>query len=217
MENENNNQNALVSDESANNDYSAKKEVKNSEAQRQAGRRNRRKFTKGLVFLMILILIGWGVYKLGSRENPDVGEFFPAQSRDHIAVGVAHDAYNTNPPTGGWHYAQPVQTGIYDQELPDEQIVHNLEHGHIWFAHRPDLSAEQIEILADIAKGYGSRVIMTPRVANDSPIAIVAWERLVKMDQVNKELVEDFVDAYRNMGPEKNIPDFGFGDFRKKD
>ena len=96
--------------------------------------------------------------------------------------------------------------------------MHNLEHGHIWFAYKPDLTFEQIEALANIAKDYGSRIIMTPRAANDSPIAIVAWEHVYKLEAVDADAehkIRAFVDAYRNIaGPERNIPDSGFGDFR---
>jgi hypothetical protein len=78
------------------------------------------------------------------------------------------------------------------------------------------LSADQVEALADIAKDYGARIIMTPRSANETQLAIVAWEHLLKLERVDKDAIQGFVKAYRNNGPEKNIPDFGFKDFRKK-
>lgn len=176
---------------------------------------------KGLWWLSFAVITGlfiWWVYDYfqtaSVRKSSIVGEYFQAQSRDHIKSGTEHLAYNSNPPTGGWHYDQPAQSGIYDTEFRDEQLVHNLEHSHIWIAYKPDLSPEQIEKLADIAKDYGSKIIMTPRQTNDSPIALVAWEHLLKMEMVDEVLVREFIEAYRGIaGPEK-IADFGFKDFR---
>lgn len=203
------------------NEYFAKKELKEKEEQASRAKRKVRKVGYWVVFLVVLVAAVFGVYKLVTRNHvPVPGQFYEAQSREHIGVGAGHQAYKSNPPSGGWHYAAPAQTGIYDKELPDEQIVHNLEHGHIWFAYKPDLSPEQIEALAKIAKDYGSRIIMTPRAANDSPIAVVAWEHVYKLNAVNDDTerqIRRFVDTYRNIaGPERNVPDSGFGDFRGK-
>lgn len=171
---------------------------------------------KWSIGLIILIAAIFGFFRLAVKNSaPPPGEFFEAQSRNHISPGEPHPEYNSNPPTGGWHYGQPAQTGIYDKEFPDEQLIHNLEHSHIWIAHKPDLAPEQIEKLADIAKGFGSKIIMAPRSANDSPIAIVAWEHLLKLESVDESQIRAFTTAYRGTaGPEQNIPDFGFRDFR---
>lgn len=203
------------------NEYFAKKEQKEKETRTQERRRTIKRLARWPIYIAILFLVVSGVYKLATRKAvPPPGQFYEAQSREHIAIGATHPVYNSNPPSGGWHYNAPAQTGIYDKELPDEQIIHNLEHSHIWFAYKPDLAPEQIEALAEIAKDYGSRIIMTPRAANDLPIAIVAWEHVYKLnavDATSERQIKAFIDAYRNIaGPERNIPDSGFGDFRGK-
>jgi hypothetical protein len=204
------------------NEYFAKKEEKEKIKKEEQGKQSTQKIIKIVIALAVVALIGWPVYnyfkKASDQANkPSPGEYFAAQSRDHIAVGAEHAAFNSNPPTGGWHYAQPAQSGIYDKEFPDEQLVHNLEHSHVWIAHKPDLDPAQIEKLADIAKSYGSKIIMAPRAANDSPIAIVAWEHVLKMNSVDEAAVKEFIDAYRGLaGPEK-LSDFGFDDFRGKE
>ena len=168
---------------------------------------------------MILAIVGggayWAVKSLNKPVGPVPGEFHTAQSRDHIAVGAQHPAYNSNPPTGGWHYANPAQSGIYDKAFADEQLIHNLEHGHIWIAYRPDLPADQIEKLADIAKSYSSKIVMAPRPNNPTAISIVAWEYVLNLDSYDEQAIKDFVRDHRGKGPE-TIPDFGFDDFRGK-
>jgi|SRR3989344_1025956 len=203
------------------NEYELKKEQKEKEARRQQTKDSIRKAGRVVIYLIILLLVVFGIYKLATKKSVSPpGQFYEAQSREHIDIGATHPAYNSNPPSGGWHYNAPAQTGIYDKELPDEQIIHNLEHGHIWLAYKPNLAPDQIGELAEIAKDYGLRIIMTPRAANDSPIAVVAWEHVYKLDRVDEateEQIKAFVAAYRNIaGPERNIPDSGFDDFRGK-
>lgn len=183
------------------------------------------KTTKKLVFFLVLVLIAYGGVKLFGKKvddnKPTSGTFYEAQSRDHIATGAEHPAYNSNPPTGGWHYATPAQTGIYDKELPDEQLIHNLEHSHIWISYRQDLlDRESVEKLADLAKKYGPKIIMVPRSKNDNSVAITAWQYLLKLDKVDDSTLrqmDDFIQSHRGHAGPENPLDFGFGDFRGKD
>lgn len=202
------------------NEYFVKKEEKEQVAREERKNRMMRNVIKWIIVFAVLALLGWPIYNYFKKASAPIsttsGDYFKAQSRDHIQPSATHLAYNSNPPTGGWHYDQPAQTGIYDKEFADEQLVHNLEHSHIWIAYKPDLSADQIEKLANIAKDYGSKIIMTSRSANDSPVALVAWEHLLKMEVADEVIVREFIEAYRGTaGPEK-IADFGFRDFRTK-
>ncbi len=206
------NQNQQFSDK----EYLSKKEQRDRDAET---RRKKKMFSNILMWGGVAVVIVGAVYGLFMVAKKDAakapGQFYPAQSRDHIEVGAKHDNYNSNPPTGGWHYAEPAQSGIYDKELADEQLIHNLEHGHVWISYRPDLDKASVEKLAQIAKDYGSKIIMTPRAKNDSPIAIMAWQYLLKLDTVDADAINGFIKYYRGHGPE-DIPDFGFQDFRGK-
>ena len=128
---------------------------------------------------------------------------FPTQGRDHIAVGSSHSAYNSNPPTSGSHYADEAQWGAHEQELPDEQLIHNLEHGGIWISYKDiDQSTKtKIEILA---KQYPDKIIVTPRANNDAKIAVASWTRLLKLDQFDEGKIVDFIKANKNKSPEPN-------------
>lgn len=198
------------------NKYFAKKDKKEIESIRAGRMRKTKVIFKYVVMFAILAGAVWFFYRLATREGdtPKVGEFFSAQSRDHIAIGSQHPVYNSNPPTGGWHYNAPAQTGIYDREFPDEQIIHNLEHSHIWIAYRPDLDTESIDKLAEIAKDYGSKIVMTRRPANDSPIILVAWQYLLKLDIINEDMIRQFIETHRGIAGPERIPDSGFKDFR---
>src|SRR3989344_5723586 len=164
-----------MENENSQNEYFLKREAKEKEVH---AKETKSKMKKILVWAVFLLVVGFAVWKVvGSVINaPNIvevkGDFFPAQSREHISLGAAHPEYNSDLPTGGWHYDTPAQAGIYDKELADEQLIHNLEHGHVWIAYRPDLDAETVGKLADIAKSYGSKIIMTPRAMDEIQVEL---------------------------------------------
>src|SRR5438445_4620502 len=124
-------------------------------------------------------------------------------SRTHIAQGTPGTDYNSNPPSSGNHWPSPAAKGIYDNPLSDEQAIHNLEHGYIWIAYKPDIGDDAKNKLKEIVKGDDWKIVMTPRDANETKLALVAWGRVLKMDDVDAEKVKNFIKTYRNRGPEK--------------
>lgn len=128
---------------------------------------------------------------------------FECVSRQHINTGTGGTGYNSNPPSSGPHWQNPANNGVYDSSLPDEQLIHNLEHGYIWIAYRPDVSDEVKNRLSEIVKDDSWKVVLEPREKNDSKIALVVWGRVLKMEEPDYDKIKDFVRTYRNRGPEK--------------
>lgn len=110
-------------------------------------------------------------------------------------------SYHTNPPTSGDHWPRPVALGIYDFPLPDEQIVHNLEHGAIWISYN-GIDDKTKQALENIAKKYPNGVVMTPRSENDKKIALASWGYLDKFDDFNEKRVVKFIISNINNSPE---------------
>lgn len=126
--------------------------------------------------------------------------------RNHIASGTAGSGYNSNPPSSGPHWSNPAKNGVYDSQIPDQQIIHSMEHGHVWISYKNDVSDEVKNKLKEIVKEDDWKVILEPREQNDSKIALVAWGRVLAMDNLDEEKVKDFIRTYRNRGPE-NTPE----------
>ncbi|MDR7537735.1 MAG: DUF3105 domain-containing protein [Armatimonadota bacterium] len=135
-----------------------------------------------------------------------VVERYPEQGTAHIRLGDPPPAYNSNPPTSGWHTPQDAPWGSHRTVIPDEVLVHNLEHGGIWISYRDGDDGALVERLEALASRYRSKVIVTPRPANDVPIAVAAWTRLMKLDAYEEEKIVGFINAYKNRGPER-VPD----------
>jgi hypothetical protein len=160
---------------------------------------------KTCIWLIIFVIISAGIWLLTRNIAPagdDYSQAFPILGRVHIGDG-SHATYNSNPPTSGDHYAEAAQVKFYDRELPDEQLVHNLEHGHIWISYKPNLSHDAVEVIKNLS---GGSVIATERSENDTDIAVAAWGRLDKFNIESGGLdisrIKDFISRYRNRGPE---------------
>lgn len=147
---------------------------------------------------VIALTLGFGC----TAFRPKPGEAFPSQGREHIAPGESHPAYNSNPPTSGWHYAQAAPPGAYRQEIPDEILIHNLEHGCVWISYKDPKNTELVEKLDAIAARYPTSVVLAPRPKNDSAIAVAAWQRLLKIETFDQDQIEEFIKAWRNKAPE---------------
>lgn len=167
------------------------------------------------IVVVLVALAAWWFVKEVKKRIPDMADrsvAYPELVREHIAAGTAHGDYNSNPPSSGWHYEATAKLGFYDVDeppVPDENLIHNLEHGEIWIVYRPSIPLPVREALKKFAAE--SLVVITPRAANDADIALVAWGRVDKFNLasdagLDESRITDFITRYRNRGPEKVAP-----------
>lgn len=123
---------------------------------------------------------------------------YEIQGTQHVAIGEEHDAYNSNPPNSGWHYAQAPAWGAYKKPLVDESALHAVEHGGIWISYTDEVSDDDLLEIRKIQRQNAGAVISSPRPENDSPIAVVAWGKVLKLDTVNTELITKFIEENKN-------------------
>lgn len=156
----------------------------------------------GAVLVLAILVIGIIVYNQRKTKNLP-GQLIPDQGREHVGSGHQH-TYNSNPPTSGWHHNRPSDWGVYKEELPDEVLIHNMEHGGVWISYRPEISEDMRKKLESFYDKFGRKIIVTPRAQNDTDIALAAWNRLDKFSaaEYSDERVEKFIKAFRNRGPE---------------
>lgn len=168
---------------------------------------SKNKFFIWAAAVVILAAAGYFVFNYFANlaSLPEMGERYPDEGVAHVANGTKVE-YRSNPPSSGAHYASPARWGVYDKELQDGNLVHNLEHGGIWISYKSTLPREEIKKLEDLAKGYRSKVVLTQREKNDSLIALASWGRVYKMDVFNEGAIRNFILKYKNTGPEL-VPD----------
>ena len=166
----------------------------------------------GVAFLAMLAYLVWQEAQPEIRPGADV----PILQPDHIPVGSPHAPYNSEPPTSGPHYDSPAQAGFYEEAPPDEQLVHNLEHGHviIWY-NCSDLSEEGCTELKEQIREVMSRsgnsnitgtlkLVAVPRPSLDTRLALTSWGRLHTMDEFDRQTIQDFIRYFRDRAPEPN-------------
>lgn len=174
-------------------------------------------WTAGILLAVIAViwLIVWLVVR-SAKNAPGIS--YLEVGREHIDLrALPPKPYNSNPPSSGAHYPSPANWGVYDYEINDKIFIHNLEHGGIWTAYRPGVPAKVVEDLKGIVSEFrGSNMVMAPRSANDTDIAIVAWTRVLKFDLTNgalsdqqKEQIKTFYRDFKNHGPEFVPEDMG--------
>ncbi len=160
--------------------------------------------------MLALALIAAGVLlAVRQASQPLPGESVPIQGQQHVAPGEMHPPYNSDPPTSGWHYTDTLDAGFHEQPVPDELLVHNLEHGHIVIAYdcsKLDDCEGMKAQLRDIVRRFNSwKVTVVPRQNADAAIALTAWGRIDKLDRFDEKRIVAFVNAWRDRGPERTI------------
>lgn len=122
-------------------------------------------------------------------------EAFRVPSRNHTEQPLDYDH---RPPVGGNHFPVPSTCGFYTAATrpPDELLVHDLEHGSIWFAYQPDLPTAQLDKLRQLI-GREYKTVATPYDGLESPLVLSAWARQLPVNSIDDPRVQQFIDTYR--------------------
>ena len=168
-----------------------------------------------LLLIASLVLPGlpldvWVSGAVGGSDGP--GQRIEDQGRDHISVGEDHLAYNSVPGTSGWHYNVPIapkRHGIYEVEIEDEYLIHNLEHAYVNVHYDcPDGCPELLAQLTPMVEDWierGGKLLMSPYSGMDSRIALTAWNYIDKFDEFDEQRIRDFVTAHEGS---RNAPEW---------
>jgi hypothetical protein len=164
--------------------------------QRRARRRN---LITGLVVAVVVIAVAGVAYALLSEDKPGV-EFDDMGNR-HLASEPTAYIWNSVPPTSGPHSAQIANWGIHTEPVPEWNQVHNLEDGGVIMHYNcPDGCEDIVAELEDIVNEKGTnQLILEPYPDMDSTIAVTAWTRLLTLDEMDRDAIVEFIDAYRGI------------------
>jgi len=111
---------------------------------------------------------------------------------NHVSTTVD---YAQTPPAGGDHNAVWLNCGVYDQQVPNENAVHALEHGAVWVTYDPALVDEAgVETLR--SKLPDTYVVLSPYEGIAAPVVASAWGNQVFLDGVDDERLGDFVQKF---------------------
>lgn len=177
-------------------------------AARLARQRRRRLIVGGGVAALAVIVGAVALVALAADAGAP-GAAVPIQGQQHISPGQPHPAYNSDPPTSGWHYETALDAGFYEEPYPDELLVHNLEHGHVVIAYDcgklEDCEGVKAQLRGVFDRYDGWKVTIVPRENADAALALTAWGRIDKLDSFDEARITAFIDAWRDRGPEATM------------
>jgi len=195
--------------------YERKKKIKELLQEQERKSSSLKKIRNIGLIVIAIILIVVGIIQLTKKTPEQIKlkkqvatvsldgkvEKFAIEGRDHVSTETSVE-YKTNPPTSGSHLDQAKNWGIYSKEIDDKAGVHGLEHGGIWISYKDidDVTKKELE---EIGKDNSLSVIVSPRIENDNKIVVASWGRMMRLETLDKVLIQKYIDTYKNQSPEK--------------
>lgn len=161
----------------------------------RARRRQTRTGQIGLyaVIAAILLIAGyWGYGKMTEKHSWTTVAILPSP---HVAPGLPHPPYNSDPPTSGPHAAGVARWGVYSEPVSKELQVHNLEDGGVIIQYSCQDCPDLVKQLTTIAERY-DHVILAPYPGLDRKIALTAWGRIDEFDEFDESRIVTFIKAH---------------------
>lgn len=178
----------------------------------------------GMGVLAVLIIAGLALPSFGPGGSAGVDDFldrggFLARPVDGPGVEVVDQGrlhfaslsdradpgfYISSPATSGTHSPTWERCGIFTDSVPDELLVHNLEHGFVNIHYNSDDAAfvGQLEAAARGLPNWPNYYIFAPYPDMQQTVALTAWNRVLYLDGVDEDAMREFADAYQARGPE---------------
>ena len=150
---------------------------------------------------------GWPAASSNGPANKALGH-------THVTGPVT---YSVTPPAGGDHNAEWMNCGVYDQPVPNERAVHNLEHGAVWITYQPSLPKSELDQLYAF---FGRQAALSPQGAASSryiditpypglpaPVVATAWGFQLRLTSPSDPRLQQFVNTFRVS--QKYTPEYG--------
>jgi len=168
------------------------------------------KIIGGVVLLTLVLITGgaWLADKSGreDRERLDkspMGEKIADLGAQHVKEGESHEPYNSNPPTSGPHWVGVAGPGIKSDPVPDELVLHSMEHGAAVVWYREGLEQSELDKIKEAFNDASGKKIMLARADLDVPVALTSWGYLLKLETIDTEKIKEFIETNNDRGPEK--------------
>lgn len=182
-----------------------------AEARQSQRKRQRRNILLGILGAAVLLAVV-GYFLREQYINQAIGVAVPDEGRGHTAAGAAL-TFKHAPPSSGTHSPTPQPPGVYRQEVPEGNWVHNLEHGYVVILVKCTTDCDTVynqldELYKSLPNSkYGKvKLVVTPYskpyTEGDSPLMLLAWGNEQPLDTVNRDTITRFYNKFVDRGPE---------------
>jgi len=166
----------------------------------------------GIGLLTLVIIVGGtllstkeGVKKQEKLSKLMMGEKMADLGGEHVSKGASHSAYNSNPPTSGPHWVGVAGAGIKNEPVPDELVLHSMEHGAAVVWYREGLDQGEIEKITEAFNSSSGKKIMLAHKDLDVPVALTSWGYLLKLNVVDETKIKEFIETNNDRAPESAV------------
>ena len=166
----------------------------------------------GIGLLTLVIIVGGtllstkeGVKKQEKLSKLMMGEKMADLGGEHVSKGASHSAYNSNPPTSGPHWVSVAGAGIKNEPVPDELVLHSMEHGAAVVWYREGLDQGEIEKITEAFNSSSGKKIMLAHKDLDVPVALTSWGYLLKLNVVDETKIKEFIETNNDRAPESAV------------
>jgi hypothetical protein len=180
--------------------------AKEGKRRRPSRRTVRRRWLAGIVVGVIVAFVAVAYLGFGGVGNlyaalvasaTPPGTATADQGNRHIAAAeTPHEPYNSDPPTSGPHLSYIAPWGVHTRPIPPELQVHNLEDGGVLVQYSCECP-ELVARLRAIVQKYDKFVILAPYPTMKSRIALTAWTRIDRLEELDEKRIARFIEAYR--------------------
>ena len=173
-----------------------------------------------VVIILLVVGFAFASLKLGSSGDSNLADkttgmpgirYEIARYSQHVSEPTPIDYTDLGhyPPTSGHHWPKWAKCGFYEDALPDELVVHNMEHGNIVISYnlvkREDINALKksfsdvsLSKLWGVARFYGE--------IPEGQISLSTWGVTDSFTNVDASRIRKFFEVYHGaLGPE-NAP-----------
>ncbi|MGD9958975.1 DUF3105 domain-containing protein [Nocardioides sp.] len=163
-----------------------------------------RRRTAQIVFAVLtaMTVVGLTVaVPLAVEQDRDDAHVAGAATLDEVKVFSNIPRYHTEgkvdygqvPPVGGPHNPVWLACGSFDAPVPDENAVHDLEHGTVWITYRPGLSPLQVDALTRMLPDDG---IISPYEGLPAPVVVTVWGRQLALTGADDPRLPLFLEEF---------------------
>ncbi len=153
-----------------------------------------------LIVITIIVVFATGAVVLNRAKTPPKPRLGVAQQdegRKHIKPREKV-TYKNAIPTSGPH-GEETSWGYSPAQLPNENIIHNMEHGGIVVSYRPDLDKSVVQKIKalytepyTVDRFHPTKVVIMPRAEQQKPIVLASWNRLLELDNYDQQKLIDY-------------------------
>jgi hypothetical protein len=154
--------------------------------------------------LVLIALLGWQFWKAqqpprGDDPHNDIPALKATKYYD-FAGGDHRDGaikYAQVPPVGGPHNPTWLACGAYAEPVPNQNAVHDLEHGTVWITYRPDLGPADVASLQSRLETLKSKKwMLSPYPGLPTPVVVTVWNAQLDLNGADDPRLPTFLDFY---------------------